>query len=92
MYGAENLSAFARYIGSENYNVFCDGYVVVATKESIGNMETVAKEDCMNYEPLFINSLRGEFDTVDFNDVLARAKAKGYKYKKSEIGNTDTFE
>lgn len=94
----KNAKAFTKHpaagvkIGSENYNVFCDNYVAVSTREDIGNMETVAKEDCINYEPIFINSSRGEFNTVDFKDVLARAKAKGYKYKKSEIGNEGTFE
>ena len=70
------------------YTSFCDGYGVALTKESAGKMEMYDEEkhgkyiDVLN---LFPSSNDGYtiFRNVSFTEVFAKAKADGYKFKKT---------
>ena len=73
-----------------SYNAFCDSFCITLTTESVGQMETT--DDYLNIEPMFnISNYKTATASVDLNKVLAEAKAKGYKYKVSEIGNNPNF-
>lgn len=68
------------------YNCFMDGYCFVVTTESICNMENYdnSNKDYINVVSLI--SFNGDMEKLDLNKILAIAKSKGYKFKKSEIG------
>lgn len=70
------------------YNCFCNGFSFVLTSEDIGNLIDFASvtknEDKYFNIQKFIN-LPLEYKQIDLNSVLAEAKSKGYKYKKSEF-------
>jgi hypothetical protein len=73
------------------YNSFVDGYTLVLTSESIGDMESF---DNTNGNYLKIDTMlnySGDMELLNMNTVLAEAKTKGYKYKKSEIGTGKDF-
>lgn len=73
------------------YNSFVDGYTLVLTSESIGDIESF---DNTNGNYLKIDTMlnySGDMELLNMNTVLAEAKAKGYKYKKSEIGTGKDF-
>lgn len=67
------------------YNCFIDGYCFTVTTESIGNMETYdnTNNDYFNINKLI--SFNGDMEKLNLNNILATAKSKGYKYKKSEV-------
>ena len=67
------------------YNCFIDGCCFVITTENIGNMENYdnSNKDYFNIAG-FIN-FNGDMEKLDLNNILAVAKSKGYKFKKSEI-------
>ncbi len=76
------------------YNSFIDGYSLVLTTESIGELESYdnSKNNYLKVEQIINFSLANSVDKFDFNTILAEAKAKGYKYKKSEIGTRQNFQ
>lgn len=67
------------------YNCFIDGYCFALTTESIGTMENYdnSKNDYFNVGRCI--SFNGDMEKLDLNSILATAKSKGYKYKKSEV-------
>lgn len=67
------------------YNCFIDGYCFALTTESIGTMENYdnSKNDYFNVGRCI--SFNGDIEKLDLNSILATAKSKGYKYKKSEV-------
>ncbi|WP_290774183.1 hypothetical protein [Anaerofustis sp.] len=71
------------------YNCFIDGYCFVMTTESLGNMETYdnTNNDYFDIVSLlnFARQRVGCPTKLDLNSVLAIAKSKGYKFKKSEV-------
>lgn len=70
----------------EKYTSFTNGYSLVITKENTGEME-LFDESTGNYPDVTrLISFDGEKDQIDFGKVLAEAKSKGYKLKKSEVG------
>ena len=73
-------------------NCFLDGYSFVLTQESIGNMEdfssVVNGKEYFNVQSML--DIPFDYEEVDLNKVLSAAKAKGYKYKGSEL-DSDKF-
>lgn len=67
------------------YNCFIDGYCFALTTESIGNMENYdnSKNDYFSVGKFI--SFNGDMEKLNLNEILAVAKSKGYKYKKSEV-------
>lgn len=68
-------------------NCFLDGYSFVLTPESIGNMEDF---DSVSDDKKYIDVQRminipSEYEEVNLNKILSKAKSKGYKYKKLEF-------
>lgn len=77
-------------VDREVYNAFCDGYCIALTKESTGELE--ATNEYVNIENMFkIGNYDTTTENVDLNKILAKAKAKGYKYKLSETGISQEF-
>ena len=67
------------------YNSFVDGMCFALTTESIGTMESYdnSKNDYFNIK--YFIDFSGSMEELDLNSVLAQAKSKGYKFKKSEL-------
>lgn len=67
------------------YNSFVDGMCFALTTESIGTMESYdnSKNDYFNVK--YFIDFSGSMEELDLNSVLAQAKSKGYKFKKSEL-------
>lgn len=70
------------------YNYFIDGYCFALTTESIGNIETYDNTNGDYFNVSRFISFNGNMEKLDLNNVLATAKSKGYKYKKSELGTS----
>lgn len=70
------------------YNAFCNSYSLVLTTEACGELALCEEPD--RY-PKVVNLIKfdGGEGTIDFARVLAEAKSKGYKLKKSEIMSND---
>lgn len=75
------------------HNVFIDGYSVVCTTESIGEIEAYnnEKNDFFDVGKMLTISTDATMERVNIEEVLAEAKAQGYKYKKSELGSSQDF-
>lgn len=74
----------------EKYTSFINGYSIALTKESSGEMELFG--DSGNY--LNVGKMvvfDGEEKEIDFNTIIAEAKSKGYKLKKSEVEQGGDF-
>lgn len=72
----------------DKYNCFINGYSIVVTKEDIGEIEPYKGDNYFKVGQM----LDGEFcdkDTVNLDEVIAKAKSMGYKNKKSEIDGSD---
>lgn len=67
------------------YNCFIDGYCFTVTSENIGNMETYDNTNNDYYNINKLISFNGDMEKLNLNSILATAKSKGYKYKKSEV-------
>lgn len=78
---------------NETYNSFIDGYCFALTKESIGELESFNSSDGKYFDiARLINfTVANSVENIDLNNILAEAKSKGYKYKKSEIGTNPDF-
>lgn len=81
-------------VHGEIYNSFVDGYTLVLTTESIGEMESYdnSKNTYFKMDSMVDFSLAKSTEEMDLNTILAEAKAKGYKYKKTEIGIGKDFQ
>ena len=74
----------------EEYTSFVNGYSIVLTKESSGEIELFdAPDKYLQVEKMI--AFNGEEKKVDFNLIIAEAKSKGYKLKKSEVEIGDNF-
>ena len=72
----------------KQYTSFTNGYSLVLTKESCGEMK-LFNEEFGNYPDVTrLIDFTGNEDLIDFNKVIAKAKSKGYKLKKSEVFNS----
>lgn len=70
------------------YNCFVNMYCFAITTENIGNMETYDNIYKDYFDIVgFINFIgfNGDMEKLDLNNILAIAKSKGYKFKKSEL-------
>lgn len=78
--------AIVEFEGQE-YTSFCNSYSLVLTTESCGEM-MMFDPDKGNY-PDVTRLIRfdGEEDKIDISDVIARAKAQGYKLKRDTVMN-----
>lgn len=76
------------------YNSFVNGYTIVLTTESIGEMESYDNTNESYFKVASMLSLSDakSVDIFDVNAILAEAKTKGYKYKKSEVGQHQDFQ
>lgn len=81
-------------VHGEKYNSFTDGYTLVLTTESIGELESYdnSKNTYFKLESMVDFSLAKSIEEIDLNKILTEAKSKGYKYKKSEIGIGQDFQ
>lgn len=69
----------------KQYTSFTNGYSLVLTKESCGEMK-MFNEEFGNYPDITrLIDFTGNEGRIDFNKVFAEAKSKGYKLKKSEV-------
>lgn len=75
-------------IEGNKYTAFCNSYSLALTRETCGEIELCSEPD--RYPPV-ANLLRydGSEGKIDFGKVLAEAKSKGYKLKKSELMSND---
>lgn len=74
----------------EKYTSFINGYSITLTKESSGEIELFDEPDkYLNVEKMFV--FDGEERKIDFNAIIAEAKSKGYKLKKSEVEQGNSF-
>lgn len=74
----------------EKYTSFINGYSIVLTTETSGEMELFKEpEKYLNVEKMIV--FDGEEKEIDFNRVIAEAKSKGYKLKKSEVEQGGDF-
>ena len=78
--------------GVEYYS-FLDGYSIALTTENIGDIEEFNTSDGEYYKIAQMINFNNAttVEKINLNSVLAEAKSKGYKYKKSEIGNNGDF-
>ena len=91
---ALNLPCKDIEVSGSIYNSFVDGYTLVLTTESIGEMESYdnTSGSYLKIASMLNLSDAKSVDNFDVNTILAEAKAKGYKYKKSEIGQHHDFQ
>lgn len=74
----------------EKYTSFVNGCSLALTTESSGEMELFEDSDkYLNFEKIIV--FDGEEREIDFNKIIAEAKSKGYKLKKSEVEKGENF-
>ena len=71
-------------IEGSKYNAFCNALSLVLTREQCGEIDMCPDPDRYPEVKRLI-SYNGDEGKIDFNKVLAEAKSKGYKLKKSEV-------
>lgn len=69
----------------KSYNSFTNSYTLVLTTESCGEIEMFNTENGTYPEVSRLIDISGIEDKIDLGKVIAEAKSKGYKLKKSEI-------
>lgn len=76
------------------YNSFVNGYTIALTTESIGAMGSYDNVNGSYFKVASMLDLSNakSVDSFDVNTILAEAKTKGYKYKKSEVGQHQDFQ
>lgn len=74
----------------EKYTSFINGYSIALTTETSGEMELFEDPNkYLNVEKMIV--FDGEEKEIDFNKIIAEAKSKGYKLKKSEVEQNGNF-
>ena len=81
-------------VNGKNYNSFIDGYCIALTTEDIGNIEEYDNlgDTYFKVEKMIDFSDVKETKSVNVSEILALAKSKGYRYKKSEYDISGNFE
>ena len=76
------------------YTSFVNGYTIVLTTESIGEIESYDNTNGSYFKVASMLNLSDakSVDIFDVSTILAEAKTKGYKYKKSEVGQHQDFQ
>lgn len=67
----------------KNYTSFCNSYSLALTTEPCGAIELYTEDNYPNTSRLI--DREGDSKEFNFADILGRAKAQGYKLKKSEV-------
>lgn len=70
---------------------FVDGFTAVKTSESIGDITPFEGEYFDLNAIMRVEGTCDRLEEINFNDVLAEAKSKGYRFKKNEIYRGDSF-
>jgi len=74
----------------EKYTSFINGYSIALTTETSGEMKLFEEPDkYLKVEKMIV--FDGEEKEIDFNVIIAEAKSKGYKLKKSEVEQNGDF-
>jgi len=74
----------------KKYTSFINGFSIALTKETSGEMELFEDADkYLNVEKMI--TFDGEEKEIDFNKIIAEAKSKGCKLKKSEVEQGNDF-
>ena len=74
----------------KKYTSFINGYSMALTTEKSGEMKLFEEpEKYLKVEKII--AFDGEEKEIDFNKIIAEAKSKGYKLKKSEVEKGDDF-
>ena len=76
--------ATVEYDGWE-YTSFCNSYSLVLTTESCGEMAMFDPEKGNYPDVSRLIRFDGEEDRIDISDVIAKAKAQGYKLKRATV-------
>lgn len=76
--------------GKEYYS-FIDGYCIALTTESIGRIPEYDNSENTYFKVEKIITFDGTMEEINVNKILAEAKSRGYKWKKSELGNDVNF-
>ena len=72
------------------YTSFINGYSIALTTETSGELELFEEPDkYLNVENMI--AFDGEEKEIDFNKIIAEAKSKGYKLKRSEVETNCDF-
>lgn len=91
---ALNLPCKDIEVFGSTYNSFVNGYTMVLTTETIGEMKSYDNTNGSYFKLAGMLNLSDakSVDVFDVNTILAEAKTKGYKYKKSEVGQHQDFQ
>jgi len=73
------------------YNCFLDGYSFALSTEDIGEIVAYDNSNNSYFDLKKLISYPPDMEKIDVNSILAEAKSKGYKYKKSEIAQGESF-
>lgn len=83
------LKPCKKSIRGQFYNCFLSADILVCAKESTGSIELYnekeEEKEWFNVEKLINTSGHEIIENIDFNDILAEAKSKGFKTIKQEI-------
>lgn len=72
----------------QKHTCFCNGYSIALTTETAGQMEHFENADnYLNVQKMFV--FDGLEKEIDFIKIIAEAKSKGYKLKRSEVDSND---
>ena len=74
------------------YNCFLDDYSFVLSTEDIGEIPAYDNSNNSYFDLKELINYPPDMEKIDINGILAKAKSKGYKYKKSEIGEENSFQ
>lgn len=69
---------------NEKWNCFCDGYSIALTHENIGSMECFDGEKYLDIAGI-IKNFPLDYELIDINEKIARAKSMGYKLTKKNV-------
>lgn len=78
-------------VHGEEYYSFIDGYSIVLTKESIGQIQEYDNSENTYLKVEKMVTFDGMMEKINVNKILAEAKSKGYKWKKTELGDNGNF-
>ena len=73
----------------EEYTSFCNSYSLVLTTEGCGEMAMFDPNKGNYPDVTRLIHFNGEEEAIDISDVIAKAKAQGYKLKRSTVMEND---
>ena len=78
-------------VRGEDYYCFLDGFNIALTTEPIGQIPEYDNSKDTYFKVDKMITFDGTMERLNLNSILAEAKSKGYKWKKSELGNNGDF-